>query len=76
MNVNYRVCGFDSSGSGYLPVASSCEYGNEYFDVIKDRTLLNYLRECYLNSKDFFINDIHYMQGLFFIRIASIGGLS
>jgi hypothetical protein len=29
------MCGLDAAGSGWLPVAGSCEHGNKHSDSIK-----------------------------------------
>jgi hypothetical protein len=36
-----RVCGLDSSGSGYGPVVGFCEHGNENWGFIKSSDFLN-----------------------------------
>jgi hypothetical protein len=36
-----RGRGLDSSGSGYGPMAGSCEHGNEHFGSIKDGEFLD-----------------------------------
>jgi hypothetical protein len=41
-------CGLDSSGSGYEPVASSYEYGDEPSGSIKCREFLDYLSDYQL----------------------------
>jgi hypothetical protein len=35
-----QVCGLDSSGSGYVSVADSCEHCNEILGSIKDGVFL------------------------------------
>lgn len=35
INLKEKGCGLDESGSGYGPVAGSCEHGNEPSDSIK-----------------------------------------
>jgi hypothetical protein len=39
-------CGLDSSGSGQVPVAGSCEHCNESSDSIKGGEFLDQLTDC------------------------------
>jgi hypothetical protein len=41
-------CGMDSSGSGYVPVAGSCEQGNATSSFIKDGSFSERLSYCQL----------------------------
>jgi hypothetical protein len=41
LNIGCKRCGLDLSGSGYEPVAGSCEYGNEPSGSIKGRGFLD-----------------------------------
>jgi hypothetical protein len=43
-----RGWGLDSSGSGYFPVAGSCEYGNEPLGTIECGKCLDKLSNYYL----------------------------
>jgi hypothetical protein len=45
-------CGLDSSGSGYEPVAGSCEHGNKHSGSIKGGEFLRQLSDCWLFEKD------------------------
>jgi hypothetical protein len=44
--------GLDSSGSGFGPVAGSCEHGNETTGSTKSGKFLDHLNECLLLKKD------------------------
>jgi hypothetical protein len=41
-----RRGGLDSSGSGYGPMAASCEHGNEPLGSIKSGEFLDWLSDC------------------------------
>jgi hypothetical protein len=45
-------CGQDSYGTGYGPVAGSCERGNESSGPIKGREFLDQLSDCQLLKLD------------------------
>jgi hypothetical protein len=40
------MCGLDSSGSGWGPVADCCEHGNEPSNSIKGGDFLDWLSDC------------------------------
>jgi len=41
-----RICGLDSSGSGYGTVAGSCEHGNESLFPQTARNFFDWLSDC------------------------------
>jgi hypothetical protein len=46
------MCGLDSTGSGYEPVAGSCEHEIELSSLIKSGEFLDYLSDHYFLDKD------------------------